>query len=379
MRLWTALLALLVSQMTWAVSYSLDDLDILAKENSFEEFFQHAMDVRPTERGERWQGMVSKMADSLTSSILKQSEVTAKDYLKTEDLFNLPSLKTDDVFRLRRQEIALRYFKVCLKAQTPCWETVKKFWEKDPTDPELGLKLSEFVENSPASPLASWPFLEVALKSSLSEFYCKKPFVMKNLWDKLGIDYIRLGTEGDLLKKIDQTIHPDCIPSLNLEASRRLLSPIKNEDRELAYRILESQGKVDATTKDFFYTVYLLERPSQGELFNYSWSRLKELGTSEIRREKVLRKIKMSLQDLPDEIFSSLDESKRRAITTLFKENFPEYLDYYAHQCIKFFKGVGSFPDGNPTLHCQDLMNSDLAAKIFEPATIKSYQDAKKI
>jgi hypothetical protein len=103
---------------------------------------------------------------------------------------------------------------------------------------------------------------------------------MKNLWDKIEIDYIRLGAQGDLLKKIDQTAHPDCLPSLNAEARKRLHYPQSPDDREIAYRILESQSKVDQKTTDFFYTLYLLEHPSKGELFNYSWNRLKELGAS---------------------------------------------------------------------------------------------------
>lgn len=379
MRSFLVFLSLFLSPAGWALTYTLDDLGVLVEQNAFEEFFVHALDVRPTERQERWQGMVSKMADSMTASLLKKSEITAQDYKKVEDLMRLIPLKTDDVYRIRRQQIGLRFFKSCLRNDQPCWSSVKQFWEKDPSDPDLGLKLSELVEDHPSSPLPSWPFLEVALKSPLSEFYCKKPFVMKNLWDKFGIDYIRLGSEGDLLKKIDSTVHPDCLPSLNLEAQRRLLSPVKIEDRELAFKILEAQNKIDQRVTDFFYTLYLLERPSKGELFNYSWNRLKELGASESRRQTVLRMMKRSLKTLPDEIFSSIDVVKRRAVVGHLKANFPEYLDLYVHQCIQYFGGKGSFPEGNPTLNCQDFMASELAPKVLEAEKIKKYEDVKKI
>jgi hypothetical protein len=183
---------------------------------------------------------------------------------------------------------------------------------------------------------------------------------------------------GDLLTKIDQTLHPDCLPSLNKEAQTRLLKPTKSNERELAWQILNAQGKTDKKLTDFFYTVYLLENPSQGELFNYSWNRLKELGASSNRRDDVFKRIK-NLDPLPDELFSSLDELKKKAILSHFKSNFPEYLDFYTRQCIEFYAGKGSFPNGNPTIHCQNMMSSELAPQIIDAELIKRYHDAKKI
>ncbi len=371
-------MALLLSGSTFAATYGLADLEILSQENSQEEFFKHALDLRPSERNEAWKTMVSKMAVALENRVLKESQIKEEDYRKIEELYDWPSLRPDDVFRLKRQQIALGYFKVCLKKEKPCWDDIKNFWEKDPTDPEMALHLAELVETHPGAALAPWPFLEVALKSSLSEFYCKKPFVMNVLWDKFTIDYIRMGPAGDFLKKIDQTVHPDCIPSLNAEALSRLYHPQKLDDREVAFEILDSQSKADQKIKDFFFTVYLLEKPSQGELFNYSWSRLKELGGAEVRREVVLENIK-KLDPLPDDIFSSLDVQKRRAVVNLLKDNFPEYLDFYTQQCILFFGGKGSFPEGNPTVHCQDLMSSDLAPSVLPADKIRQYKEVKKI
>jgi hypothetical protein len=363
-----------------AVPYTLADLDVLARQSAYEEFFSHALDVRPSERNDQWEEMVSRMAQIQTSVVLRESAIKAQDFQKTEALFLWPSLRKDDVFKQKRQEIGLRYLKSCLKLSTSsCAEDMKNFWDKDPSDPDLGLKLSEMVETHPGLQIPAWPFLEIALKSPLSEFYCKKTFVMKNLWDKIEIDYIRLGAQGDLLKKIDQTAHPDCLPSLNAEARKRLHYPQSPDDREIAYRILESQSKVDQKTTDFFYTLYLLEHPSKGELFNYSWNRLKELGAAEPRREAVLMTIQRELKNLPDDVFASLDLVKRKAILTHFKNHFPEYLDYYARQCIQFYEGKGSHPNGNPTLNCQSFMASELAVQVLGESKVREFQKAKSI
>lgn len=375
---------LLILSTFWTISagaqtsYTLADLEALAQEGSFTEFFNHALDVRPSERQDSWKTMVSKMGEAYGQSVLTKSEIAKKDFQKTEGLYTWPSLRSDDVFRLKRQEIGLRFLKACLKSENPCWGELKAFWENDKNDPEVAFKLSEMTSTLKNSPYSSWSFLEVSLKSPLSEFYCKKEFVMDNLWNKIEIDYVKLGPEGDLMLKIDQTIHPDCMPSLISEARKRLYHPPKVFDREVAFQILKSQSKADDGVKDFFYTVYLLDNPSQGELFNYSWNRIRELAGKVSRREAVLKTMK-GLDPLPDAIFSSLDQTKKRVILNHFKTYFPEYLDYYTDQCVEFYGGKGSFPSGNPTIHCQQFMNSELAPQIIDDFKIKKFQEVLKI
>lgn len=372
------MLSLLPLTVLGSAGYTLADLQVLAREGSFDEFLAHAMDVRPSERQDAWKGMVSAMAEMQTKNILQKSEITREDFLKVQNLWKWPTLKTDDVFKSRRQEIALTYLKRCLKSENPCWKEVREFWESDHSDADTAFKLAELTSQFKNAPFTLWTFLDVALKSNLSEFYCKKDFTMDSLWGKLEVDYIRLGPKGDLLKKIDDTVHPDCLPSLNKTAQARLISPVKNGDRELAYQILAAQSKADQSLSDFFYTVYLLEGPSQGELFNYSWNRVKELGSSASRRDLVLMRLK-SLDPLPDEILGSFDLTKKRVILSHFKRYFPEYLDHYIGQCVKYYGGNEKFPHGNPTIHCQELMNSEIAPQVLEPFQIKQYQDVKKI
>lgn len=358
--------------------YTLLDLEVLVSEDAHEEFFQHALDIRPSERLETWKSMVSRMADSYSRKVLSKSDISKNDYSTVEDLYSWPSLKNDDIYRSRRQAIGLRFLGKCLKADPPCWNEVKLFWEKDKSDPDTAFKLAELASLYESSPIPTWDFLEVALKSPLSEFYCKKDFAMNTLWSKIEMDYVKLGPVGDLMVKIDKTIHPDCLPSLIKEAHKRLNTPPKVLDRELAFQILKSQSKDSQEISDFFYTVYLLDNPSKGELFNYSWNRVKELGGTVSRREKVLEKLK-SLDPLPDTIFSTLDEKKKKVVLMHFKSYFPEYLDHYTDQCVSYYGGKGTFPAGNPTLHCQDFMNSELAPKIIDEFKIQKFEAVRKI
>ena len=360
----------------WAGTYSLADLEVLVTEESYKEFFEHALDIRPIERQDAWKNMVTKMGDIYSQKVLQKVDLTRPDFIQIENLYSWPALKNDDIFRLRRQEIGLKHLKKCLKGDNPCWNDLKLFWEKDKTDADTAYKLAEITYGLHNSPLSTWTLLDVALKSNLSEFYCKNEFVMNALWGKIEIDYIKLGPDGDLMKKIDQTIHPDCMPVLLKEAHARLYHPPKTFDRELAFQIIKSQNKAGQDVTDFFYTVYLLDNPSQGELFNYSWSRIKELGKHAQRREKVLNKIKR-LDPLPDGILSTLDQTKKRVVLRHLKGNFPEYLDFYTDQCVKFYGGKGSFPSGNPTINCQDFMNSELAPQLIDSYKIDQYQKVR--
>jgi hypothetical protein len=358
--------------------YTLADLEVLSLEKNYKEFFAHALDVRPSERQEKWKEMVSQMADGNARQILSSSVVQKENFVSIETLFSWPALKSDDLFKAHRQEIGLRFLTKCLKDEAPCWGELQAFWEVDKKDPDVAFKLAKLTTNLTESPIKTWTFLDVALKSPLSEFYCKEEFVLTSVWEKLEIDYIRLGPQGNFLKKIDQTVHPDCLISLNLWAKKLLYKPNKVLDRELAYQILDTQGKGEETIKDFFYTVYLLENPSKGELFNYAWNRLTDLGKSVKRRDEVIKKIK-TLDPLPDSLFSSLDEAKKNAILAQFKTKFPEYLNYYTDQCLLFYGGKKSFPQGNPTIKCQNLMESDVAIDLLGKETVDSFHQVRSL
>lgn len=360
------------------VGYNLEDLRALSKESSYEEFLTHAMDIRPSERGEEWKTMVGKMALLSARQTLSQNPVPRKDFRRIEDLYRWPSLRQNDVFRARRTEIGVKYLRHCTRQTNPCWNDLTQFWKEDSSDPDMAISLAEMVKDRKDAPYSLWTLLEQPLKTTFSEFYCKKPFVMEALWEKLGLDYLRLGVEGKFLTKIEETIHADCLPSLLNESQLRVFQPRDEMDRELAFEILKSTGKADKKLMDFFYTLYLLEHPSQGELMNLAWSNLSELGKNASRRDMVMENLQ-KLDPLPDAIMGTLDLTKRRVVLRHFKTNFPEYFDYYASQCVAYYGGTKKFSKGNPTMKCQDLMNSDLASELLPENKILQFKSVKQI
>lgn len=369
---------LLLPGFSAAATYNLADLTVLHSEGSAREFLDHALDIRPSERAQVWKTMVGEMAQKYARTLTTSSEIPRGDFVKMEEIYRWPVLRQDDVFRVRRNEVGTKYLKNCLRAENPCWNDLVSFWKEDSSDPDMAVGLAELVKDRSDAPYSLWTLLERPLKTPFSEFYCKKTFVREALWKKLEGDYLKIAREESFLGKIEETIHADCLPSLIEEARARIYRPVKDGDRELAYEILSSTRKADQKLKDFFFTLYLLEHPSQGELMNLSWNNLTELGKSATRRETVLEEMK-NLDPLPDDIMGSMDLTKKRAILRHVKANFPEYFDFYSEQCVAYYGGKKKFSKGNPTMKCQDLMNSDLASEILPETKIQQFHSVKQI
>lgn len=360
-----------------AVTYNLDDLKALAKESSYREFLKHAMDVRPSLRQEEWKSMVVKMAGLYTQRLLGQKKIEKEDFSKIETIYSWVPLKTDELFIARRHEIGLKYLRDCLGENNSCWDELKDFWEQDKSNPETAYRLAEMTKPFTQFPISQWDFLTHAVKSTLSEFYCKKDFVQNEIWTQLENIYIKLGVKGDLLKQIDALLHPACLTPLNELALKKMHTPTKSSDRELSFQILKSQFKATTRIEDLFYTVYLLEKPSQGELFNYAWNRVKLLSTLPTRRDAVIETFK-TLDPIPDEIFSSLDDLKVRAIFKHMKENFPEIIDFYFNQCKAYYSGSKTFANGNPTLHCKGFVQSPRGASLLDASLLSDFKTILK-
>lgn len=363
----------LYSLASFTAEYTLADLEVLSQEGNYTEFFQHALDVRPTERQELWNKMVLKMSEKMLQDLLKKNEIKKSDFQMVEKISTWPTLKSDEFFLQRRQDFSLKYLENCLKKAPACIGDLNLFWEHGPHNADTAIKLAEFAFQYKELNLNPWNYLSLALKSNLSEFYCRKPFVLDEIWKKFDSIVLQQKSDIKILKSIDNTVHPECLKSFNPFVKNKLLTPQGPTERETAFIILRSQGKINSKDEDFFYSVYLLERPSQGDLFNEAWNRIKDLGRQVEKRESVISQLK-KLDPIPDEIFGSMDQLKRKVVLKHLKLHFPEFFNFYIQQCFAYYSGKGQFPNGNPTLNCQKIMESDVAPELFTADQMKTYK-----
>ncbi len=339
--------------------YSMADLEALVASQGHQEFFQHALDIRPSERDPRWNQMVEEMGESLLRLLADKPRLERADFHQAETLMGWAALARHEFFRQRRQDLGLRWIQQCLAGDasptSPCWQDVLGFWAKDRQDPDVAPRLLALLEphfraGTPPVPLTPYYVLRPLLLSPLAELQCKKDVVRNVLWAEARAQWARQESAMPLA-------HEGCWTTLEPWLHGLWRDGATLEDLVLAQAVLEARGKLDPMEKDLFQVVYLLGRPSRGETFNLAWNRVRDLGGQPARREELMGRLR-AWRPLPGEVFANLDLEKRRAVANHFKRHFPEFLDHYALTCVEFFGGKRRFPEGNPAHHCRELFET---------------------
>jgi len=389
-----AALSLTLSLESKAAAYSMVDLEALEKEQSFDEFFAHALDIRPSERSDYWKTMVQNMGEGLLKSLLNKNRLERADYQQMEELAGWSVLKTHEFFRLKRQELAMRWFTQCFNedatAGSPCWQDVVTFWEVDRQEPDLAGRLLALL--SPRFPL-SVPevenpahrartlvtplfLLKPVIRSPLAELQCKKPEVQQVVWESLRQDWLNNIKGKPFSTVMNELAHRDCWPALIPTAHAQWLVGADTDSLTLSYLLLKSQQALTPLEKDLFQVHYLLGSPARGETFNLAWNRVQELAGLPLQREAIMGVLK-KWHPLPGNLFMDLDLAKRRTVARHLQRYFPEYLDFYARTCVDFFGGKRRFPQGNPATNCHELFELAGQEKGLLPvATVETFKQS---
>ena len=370
------------------------DLEALEKEQSYGEFFAHALDIRPSERSDYWKTMVQNMGEGLLKSLLSKNRLERADYQQMENLAGWSVLKTNEFFRLKRQELAMRWFTQCFNedstADSPCWQDVVTFWEVDRQEPDLAGRLLALL--SPRFPL-SVPqienpahraralvtplfILKPVIRSPLAELQCKKAEVQQVVWESLRQQWLNNLKEKSFSAVLNEIAHRDCWPALVPAAHAQWLAGADSDTLTLSYLLLKSQQALTPLEKDLFQVHYLLGSPARGETFNLAWNRIQELAGLPLQREAIMDVLR-KWHPLPGNLFMDLDQAKRRTVARHLQRYFPEYLDFYARTCVDFFGGKRRFPQGNPATNCHELFELAGQEKGLLPlATVQTFKQS---
>lgn len=384
--LWLSMVATCAAQ-----GYTMGDLEALEKERSYSEFFSHALDIRPSERTEYWKTMVQNMGESYLKLLLQKNRLEEADFKEAERLMGWSVLAGYEFFRLKRQELAVRWFTQCFKensgADSVCWQNFTSFWEIDRQEPDLAPRLltllSPYLTTSgeaqnPAhrARLLVTPYfiLKPLLKSPLAQLQCKKPELQEVLWQELKKEWELNIKQRSFTSFLKDLAHETCWPELANLAHSFWSTGAAASDLNLSYLLLKSQGALKEQESDLFYISYLLGSPSRGETFNLAWARIQALRREPQRREELMRILKQ-WSALPGDLFNDLDLVKRRVTARHVQQNFPEYFDHYAHVCVDFFGGRKRFPEGSPALYCRELFSlADEEKNLLPDALIQTFK-----
>ena len=334
--------------------YTMADLEILENQKSYEEFFGHALDIRPSKRQKDWREMVSNMALDFIDHNIRVQNYDNKSFLLTEKLSTWPALKSDEFFQIKRNNFALKWLKKCLiKQNSHCRGQISQFWKRSIREPDTGFKIAQLIKGFyPYED--TWQYLSSIVQHKMANFYCHKDIVVNRLDKEI---YYQLSEkslkEKEIKQRLDLLANQTCWSKALPELKNKLLRG-QTQYNQTLFLALKSKGHLSYKEEDTFLTLELLKGPSKGVIFNLAWNRLLELGQKPKRREN-LKMALVQMDPLPGKVFSSKNTALKTSLLRLFSQNFPEYLDHYGKTCLDYMEGKTSFPHGNPTIECRDL------------------------
>jgi hypothetical protein len=395
-------------------NYTLRDLEILSSEKNYVEFFDHALDLRPSSRDNYWKEMVHTMSEGFVKEMVKSQNYSLETFNRVNALFNWPILKTNEFFLQERERFGEGFFSHCLNGklvmsnlsqknnlnlnnltspssqnqmpQESCLTYLHKFWFESPKNPYFGLALAKMLarsknqfKNPPLTHQDLWVLVEKSPKSDFSHFLCQDTLVQELLFQEITKKLVELEWENKSMPQIPQVkklmsdlINNDCFNQIKesylTQFKKAEGTNLGSERQNHLYLILMSQNALDLGLQDFYLVLNLLQRPSlttQGvdDLFNQAWNTLISLSKNVDRRQELLSKLK-NIDPLPGQLFDSLNNlegdvsvtKKQQVILNHFETNFPEYLDYYAKTCLSYLEGKKIFSNGNPTPECPNFL-----------------------
>lgn len=359
--------------------YTLSDLEVLEQEKNTQEFLNHALDVKPQLRDKHYKEMVEHMAILHLKNLIKKQAYDQKNYRFVQEISEWPLLQSDPFFQSKKNDYAQRYFEKCFQKnfQTnhlKCEGELLKYWHNSNFDPDLGIHFLGLVTKEKGHQLQQWDFIKRALISPQSEYFCKRDEVSHYISFILQHHSEKTDSDQELLKKLRPKFNQDCLKQLFPVFKAKFSKSDLREKRHL-FRFLSLYNQVDHGQKKAYLTEVFLSRPYPSKEFNMAWNSIKELGQNHELRLKVIAELGQK-DLLPGNVFNLKSKMRGQTLVKFLYHNFPEYIDLYSKTCIKYMKGKGSFPYGNPTPNCKKLFSS--YTQYLDSGLINSYKEIKK-
>lgn len=377
-----------------ANTYTFDDLKALQKSQSYPEFFQHALDPRPSERNEQWAQLVSEMAEGWAKQLQARPEISQWEFDQIEALALWPSLKDVEFFQKYRASIGVKYLRQCFQKRLAadydaCFSSIYHFWERSQKDQELAQGLlalfidyqehyqilastSESLKKIPQ--INRWMFTQVLAKGDYSQFYCKSPLVLNAMAEHALALSDSISSKAQLMDQAFTVWGPECLEFTHKEIAQRFAT--SSSVRSSAYMWLKTFNRLGRDDEWAYSVQYLLEAPVKGAKLNQAWNNVSKLGQDFQLRQRILNSL-TKFDPLPDRVFIHSDKKLKDGVIQHLAKNFPEYFNTYARACINFLKGVGNFPEGNPTVNCGHFFEQAKQQSLISEKLYTDFQKAK--
>lgn len=338
--------------------YTMEDLVGLEQEKAHKELLRHAHDIRPSRRDASWKKILENAASSYLIQQTERGDFSKATYEFIQEISAWPTLMKEAYFHAKRDAYSLAYLKHCLKIEefSSCQEKTRRAWMLSNNNRDAGVSLAETLADANEKEADIFFFTRETLQSEFGTFYCRRPFLLKAIRRSLHQEILGENRPPQVTAKIDALMGTSCFDVF----SRSLKGDLENADgqvRDFAYKVLSSKSIPLGEAEDMYLTRYLLDAPTPGRIFNLAWAKLEEISRDHKRREILVEKLK-AIDPLPDTLFRSNDDLKKKTMARFLYRTIPEFMDHYVEVCLRFLSGDGSFPRGNPTIHCNEFFKA---------------------
>lgn len=351
---------------TPANNYTIEDLEILASTGPYPEFFAHIYDIRPAERDKKWMELAQATSEKYVLHLYANKMIDLENWRKIRELSGQVYNKNNDGLKLARNKYGTALMEFCFKTKSfkECYPLGMEVFG-DQSDPQLAHDLGRIIHHhfeqnaSETDRMISsvWPFYRIMAAHPLSEFYCDKSYFQDIVLGVLNQNIAEL-SDDKIADQVFQTMHQDCWKQLANTLKKDLAHNFTNSQN---YKLLMATKSIAPKDLLTFKIIYLLQQTQQGPLLEQSFQALLSLKDDYERRRSVLNQLKQ-IDPLPGKVFAKSDDKTALVIIKNLSQFFPEYVDHYASTCLNYLSGEQQFPNGNPTLECNELF--DVAQKI---------------
>jgi hypothetical protein len=363
--------------------YTIDDLKVLANNSEWYEYLQHVKDIRPSERNKEWQELTTKVALSLVKDIKNFGPYTKKELDVLNNLKSFDFLANDEFFTQYLSDFKLQFLKGCLRNDENsmnCLLSADNFWDTNHQSAQTGLDFfvlfyqhfstqPEKITDNKMLLKTYWKFLIPTIQEKQNNT-CQQENIKNTM---RSIHYTTLSTPSwDIkLDTINNLVSENCWTHLKTIYQDDLKSsPIAIA--EMSFKALASAKKLDSQYRNLYYLRFFLEKSTTGEDLNLAWNTLIQLSNNKSERDELLKLVK-SLDPIPDQLFSLEDQQKRNVLVKHLGSHFPEFIDFYTKTCLGYLDGSQQYPRGNPTIHCNKLLEEQEFQSLLVPGTKLKY------
>ena len=364
-----------------AQTYTMDDLKVLAQTGPYQEFFIHIYDIRPANRDKDWLELAQETSKKYVTHLHNNGLIDLDHWKTIRELSTQVYNKENSGLTLVRNKYGLALMDICFKSKsfTECYPLAMEIFG-DQTDPQLahdlGRSIHRYFEENKANSVELvnkvWPFYKIMAAHPLSEFYCDKDYFQEIVLYKLNSSIINK-KEQDIQSTTYSLMHQDCWNKVAQDLKKQVTSEFKSG---LVLKLLLATNSISNEELTTFNIVYLLQKAERGPLLEKSFQSLLKLKDNYEQRSDVLKSLK-KLDPLPGKIFTRKNDKKALVLIKNLANFFPEYIDHYAKSCIEYLSGEKKFPNGNPTMECQEFFEISKKLEVVPDMVQKRYNQIR--